>query len=1160
MRKFFLFMALCVAAIANAETFAEGDLYYEIDPVYSDPVCYVYGVMDPNKTVINISGTVTHNGTTYTVMGVRANAFKNNTKIVTVNFTNMYNGEIKQSAFQGCTKLTKISFGMVSNAYGYEIGDFAFQGCTALKELELPKKLLTTGVSSFAGCSALEKVTIRETMEMHKTTFANCNNLKTIEWFNTYATPKVRDNSGTVRDFGNGNADALPYKQGQITKVIAWCDVQDGAFADESKLYTLEMKNSVKKIGNSAFHNCQNLHVVTFSDRLEYIDEYAFWKCPIDINPIVFSLRSPIEFIGPYAFVGCQLSTLEVGSSSADKPTTISRNAFANCPYLTTVRIVGNIKEIKPDAFLGDGDITTLSLNISNDYTQNFINGNSPFSVLKKVTTLTASGAGNWTIGDYMFQNMTGLTSVNLTCANVSGTAFAGCSAIKNVTWKVSNPSDYTSAANPFKDCQLSAISITGNSSTHVPAYLCNGQSKLTSVSLSGCVTVGAYAFANTNFTSLSLPSSVANIGNSAFANSKVNTINLANVKRIDDGAFKETPLKEANLSSVNNLGGSAFEGCTALTKVTMSGFLTKVPLATFKGCTKLVSVTLPSIIKTIEDEAFYNTAIAELTIPAQVTTIADKAFGGISALKTINVNGNPVPSITAASFYNSSNISKIYGNCNNIDALKANAQWVALAGGADKILISDNSYDNWQSILHYDAAANIKSTVQVQQAPGCDGKIILKAVPNSGCTFACWSDNNTSNPRTIELNNWTDTRAFYAISASSADYMPLSVTANPAAGATFRITDGEGAALNKNKILPQMVQTIVIEPQIAEGYEFIAWQYDESPFVTEDANSHALTINVQYDNGAYLCPTTYTLNLKEPVVIKTTVNNSEWGKAGWYHNPGDDTWVIWASPKDKHYAFVGWDDNGDGVVDNTEDTRIVPAESHTYKAFFEQVPLTYNVHVIGSGSGAVLEFRRVGGDGSLMNIPEGQSVTLEAVCDENTIVTDWLVNGYSIGTDNPILLTENIQDDYFVICVIEWQDPYTNSHPVMINWDPSVGDVFVNLSGFEAQGEGALMGFAKAGSTLIVTAEPKPNYKLSTWQVMTGEDKLMSEENPLVIEVPELSEEGPNEILILAEFEYSEGFENIQLTDETKKMLIDGQIYILRGGKIYTVQGSEVK
>ena len=41
---------------------------------------------------------------------------------------------------------------------------------------------------------------------------------------------------------------------------------------------------------------------------------------------------------------------------------------------------------------------------------------------------------------------------------------------------------------------------------------------------------------------------------------------------------------------------------------------------------------------------------------------------------------------------------------------------------------------------------------------------------------------------------------------------------------------------------------------------------------------------------------------------------------------------------------------------------------------------------------------------------------------------------------------------------------------------------------------------------------------------------------------------------------EKNEGLDNIFVNDAPRKIAIDGVIYILRGDKIYTIQGQEVK
>lgn len=70
----------------------------------------------------------------------------------------------------------------------------------------------------------------------------------------------------------------------------------------------------------------------------------------------------------------------------------------------------------------------------------------------------------------------------------------------------------------------------------------------------------------------------------------------------------------------MTELGASAFNGCVALTDVTLPGGVTAIPDACFQGCT----------------------ALADMKLPATVTSVGHNAFTGCKALKDVRCYGAP--------------------------------------------------------------------------------------------------------------------------------------------------------------------------------------------------------------------------------------------------------------------------------------------------------------------------------------------------------------------------------------------------------------------------------------------------------------------------------------------------------------------------------------
>jgi hypothetical protein len=85
----------------------------------------------------------------------------------------------------------------------------------------------------------------------------------------------------------------------------------------------------------------------------------------------------------------------------------------------------------------------------------------------------------------------------------------------------------------------------------------------------------------------------------------------------------------------VTSIGTSAFEACSNLQAVTLPNSITTIYTDAFYGCTKLGSVNLPEGLTTINQRAFYNCNLSSITIPSTVNSMGKNVFSG-NPLKTI--------------------------------------------------------------------------------------------------------------------------------------------------------------------------------------------------------------------------------------------------------------------------------------------------------------------------------------------------------------------------------------------------------------------------------------------------------------------------------------------------------------------------------------------
>ena len=87
---------------------------------------------------------------------------------------------------------------------------------------------------------------------------------------------------------------------------------------------------------------------------------------------------------------------------------------------------------------------------------------------------------------------------------------------------------------------------------------------------------------------------------------------------------------------------GGAFVGCTSLAEIVIPDSVTKIGESAFLGCTSLSKVDLPKNLTTIESHTFSGcTSLAEITIPDSVTEIGESAFSGCTSLSKVKLSNN---------------------------------------------------------------------------------------------------------------------------------------------------------------------------------------------------------------------------------------------------------------------------------------------------------------------------------------------------------------------------------------------------------------------------------------------------------------------------------------------------------------------------------------
>ena len=228
------------------------------------------------------------------------------------------------------------------------------------------------------------------------------------------------------------------------------------------------------------------------------------------------------------------------------------------------------------------------------------------------------------------------------------------------------------------------------------------GLLNLTSISIPATVEdIGDAAFANCiKLKSISLPDKVISISNETFyACETLSSVKFGkNVTSIGDYAFAEC-YNLGNITLPNTLqtmGDYAFQNCTYLGKISIPAKCKVISNHAFDGCVSLSSVTLNEGVTKVGNEAFDGCPINSISFPKTLGSIGEYAFRDTS-LKTITFKGaTPVDNINERAFVQVNNAKGYYPYGSNtvlLDSLK------------NKFTGNQNSWPSYANIVWYNSA-----------------------------------------------------------------------------------------------------------------------------------------------------------------------------------------------------------------------------------------------------------------------------------------------------------------------------------------------------------------------------------------------------------------------------------------------------------------------
>ncbi len=669
-----------VSGMVYGQNFTVGDLNYSVneDGVSVTVRGHVNGTSASG--ILSIPETITYDGVSYSVKGIRNQAFK------------------------GCSGLTGSL--VIPNSIT-QIGEYAFKNCsgfngtltigTAVNSIE-EEAFANTGfiAVNFNPTNCTKMGYHREDGDWDGSpVFLNCSSIATLN---------IGNNVTRIPVYAFESCSGL---SGNLNLPDALTSIGYGAFYGCSGFVgDLTIPDAVTSIGGSAFWGCNRFDgILTIPSSVNGIGDCAFWNCTnfTEIHYNATNCSNNRE--GTTAFSGCT-ATLIIGDNVLNIPNYL----FCSGSFTGNLVIPESVTRIGEGAFSGCYQLT----------------GN--LTIPNSVVSI-----GNWAFSGC--SHFSGILTIGNSVSSIGYLAFAYCG-FTGIHYNATNCSDLTPIYNylghnpPFEGCNSELV--IGENVTKIPCNIFRDQGNNHGIIIGNLTipnsvkTIGDYAFAGNPRLNgiMSLPNSLVSVGEKAFYETGWYAQQPDGILYLDNwclGYKGEKPTGNLEFQEgTKGIAAAAFSNCTGLIgDLTIPNSISRLPKYAFSGCTGFDgALTIPNSIISIGDKVFYNcnhfTTInyyalncaftpqyyntnhpfencsGNLVIGDNVETIPDFVFknSGISGNLIIP---NSLFSIGHDAFYNCNGLSAVYYS-------GSIAQWcdmVFMGYGSNPLLYAHNLYIN---------------------------------------------------------------------------------------------------------------------------------------------------------------------------------------------------------------------------------------------------------------------------------------------------------------------------------------------------------------------------------------------------------------------------------------------------------------------------------
>lgn len=498
---------------------------------------------------------------------------------------------------------------------------------------------------------------------------------------------KYSSDNGSITEIGKSafeNCSAL--ESFEIANTSSLNKIGEYAFANTGfRSFAIPYSATVDTIESYAFAGSIHLEKITLNRDAKVIDKYAFSNCTA-LTEVVFALTENLLKINDRAF---ENTTALSSITLPDGLTSLGKEVFYGCSNLTKVELPYSIAAIDPQSFVYGGagaksniselwvhaivpptidastfdylNKTTVALYVPEEKGDDYRNATGwNFTNINEIQTEIVNVAEAGTLAD-LIPEADRATLKKLVLSGtinaqdfaflrkrliVSGSALkildlsrVNIAAYEGSTEAVSSSRIYPANAIPFEALRQALSSsvvlrevVLPPNITEIQDYAFWGSGTLTSVGTipESVNNIGESAFARTNLRSIEIPGSVETLKQFTFNNChNLQELKLnEGLKYFENNVVFSSSLKSLTLpASTIELGAGAFSSCSALETLTIKG-IQKVGEGAFQNNTSLKELIFPEGLVRIYEGAFTNChALEKVSLPKSLTKIAQDAF-----------------------------------------------------------------------------------------------------------------------------------------------------------------------------------------------------------------------------------------------------------------------------------------------------------------------------------------------------------------------------------------------------------------------------------------------------------------------------------------------------------------------------------------------------